>query len=196
MAEEINPDVKMLVLGIEDELARTQHKWKTCLNIFDTGYERVLLLSDIDLGFFTELFEMYLESVALSYGRLLDDHTMQGNLNLSFPYLLEKTALRGFQEYQKWLTELKAIQSSRAVEKLRAIRNKSIAHNDLPTYLRKGVISGVGFPKNDVAEIHSALSKLLNQFKDSLKMSPPVAPYGESPYHYGSRLLQRLERGK
>lgn len=195
MAEEIKLNVNQLVLGIEDELARIEHRWKTCLNIFDTGFERASLLLDIDVVFFTELFEMYLDSVALSYGRLLDDHTTRKkHLNLGFSYLLEKTSLRDFPEHQTWLTELKRIQSGRAGAKLRDIRNKSIAHNDLSTFLSKGAISGAGFPKDDVTEIHLDLSRLLSQFKDSLKILPPEAQYGEGPRHYGTGLLERLER--
>jgi len=149
---------------------------------------------DVDEEFFSQVFEMYLESVALSYTRLLDPHTSLGKYsNLSFSYLIEKTPLCAHPKCGLWLAQLREIREGKAAKKLRKARDKSIAHTDLKTYIGRGLISGVGYHKDDVETIHDALCTLLSKIKEGLNMSRSEENFGEEPHRYGDHLLKKLE---
>lgn len=183
-----------IIARIDDEVIRAHILHETFFRLFDSGVETANVLMESDEQFFELTYLMFLDSIALSFTRLLDPEKGSKNTNLSFFYLLKETELKLHPKSTVWLGELERIKGNAKV--FRDARNKYVAHHDLQTLIKPSSLSKPGFSRTDITEVYRELTDLLSAIKAEIAMPPLIYGLGVAGYQYAQPLLLRLTTAK
>ena len=185
---------EQLIAAINSELIYAHMLHQTFFTLFDSGEEVARLLEDSDEQFFSLVFSMYLDAIALSFTRLLDPDKSVGKDNLSLFYLLERTDLRNHKEYAKWLAELQTLKGRAG--KFIAVRNKVTGHLDFQTNINLAGTPKPSFSRQDIEEVYNLIADWLNSVRAGIGTPAWVYTIGVANFQYARPLLLRLREAK
>jgi hypothetical protein len=143
---------------LRNELLNLHYKWQEFRGLFGHSPERVALLNRAAPGWFSLVQKVLLDDVLLHIARLTDPPDTGGKQNLSvrrLPALVLDSALR--QKVEQLLKE-----ATLTCAFARTIRNHSLAHIDLQTFLNKHSESLLTATSTDITVALASLGTILN----------------------------------
>ena len=144
---------------------------------------------------FVEFERLLIDHMIMSLSKLTDKAKTSRNSNLSFYYLIENINPSAHEKLSKQvLDNLEMLKES--CTKFRKIRNKRVAHNDLPTYLNIERTSLPGIKREDIETALQLSRSIMNMIQLHFHGSQTfyeevILPYGND----GNSLMVWLQKG-
>jgi hypothetical protein len=145
--------------GLERHILSLQAKWTIFKQLFATSKERVELLNRFAPIFFRFSQETLFDDTVLAINRLCDPIKSVNKANLSLDTLVHRIDRKKYRDLQqradKQLHTLKA-----QCKRLRDIRNRKLAHNDLDTELNLAPNPLLIITEKEIQDVERALQTI------------------------------------
>jgi hypothetical protein len=162
MAKEMEEEFRL----IQKELFTIIAKWQTFVDLYGTE-SHVALLNNTAPLFFHIVQDIFVDNIILSVQRLLDPATSARKQTLSIAHLIDHLAQSGPAPLYSEVHDLYSNIRTNAA-RLKTIRDKLLAHNDLSEKRNQSASLYTGVTRNFIAEQITSLCKLMNKIHSSL----------------------------
>ncbi len=167
-------------------------KWKHYRSLFATSMERIDLLNRAAPALFRWLETIMRNDVVLAITRLTDPPRTGKHANASLerlveliePHVVDSVALAG------WKSDLAVLKT--AVEPLRDLRNRFLAHDNMATALDYHPLPPPGFSRADVEALLERIRGLFESIEE--KFCGSHTPHESVDAQGGEQLIASLER--